>query len=351
MKNQSFINKENQKLKVEETKITKYLNKSNLKSYIYIIIAGLLATLSFDYFLSPAGLIPSGIPAFGRIFAMLIFPPTTVDNINNGNLMYYVFFIVDNIPLIIFAWIKVNKNFVFKTLFFMVLQIFFHILINGIGPYQGIPKINANEFYFLINLKTINDPSIRYLWIFLFCTISGSISGVCYGLLYMSGSSTGGTDFVDIYLSKKWKKPIGNINIVVNLLLLLIAMAIGYAINDGRQNSAFWQYYFSPVLFASIVMLFVSGTVTNLVYPRYLDIVVKVITLKDQEIVQNLKINGFKKEILKTIVWDEHAKQEKVLLTFSISIIHFRKIKEEIIICDHEALITTQKIWKTIRLK
>ncbi|WP_236607987.1 YitT family protein [Spiroplasma chrysopicola] len=350
IKNPIAVLKPNYKSKKEKIpfSLKKYFQVTNWKNYGYIFLAALIATIAFDYFFSPSRILPPGIGALGRIFAQFIFPPLSIDNINNSNLLYYIFFIVLNIPLIIFSWKVLGVSFTLKSLMYMIGQILFHIIINGIGSYHGIPYLNSNDFYFLQNLNTIKDQTILDLWIFFFGLIGAILTGIAYGMLYKVGSCPGGTDFINNYIARKKEKPIGNISILVNSIILLGSWAISYGIKSNTPNPSFGLYYFSAPLFASFMVIFITGLVANKIFPRYRNTTLFIISEKPILVSDRLKTKGIHNQCAWKVDWtfDDNIRDDSILIMITIPLVFFREIKETVLLADPGAIIRSQSAYK-----
>ncbi|WP_425379793.1 YitT family protein [Spiroplasma endosymbiont of Stenodema calcarata] len=325
-----------------------YLKKNKIKGYIYIVLAGLICTIAFDYFLSPSKVLPPGLGALGKIFAQYIFPPLNNANINNANLMYYVFYIINNIPLIIFSWIFISHRFTINTIIFMVVQTTFHIILNGIGSYHGIPYINANDFHFLKDLNKITDPAINDLWIFFFGLIAAILNGIAFGFLYIGDACPGGTDFVNNYISRTKKKPVGNVSIIANTILMLITWAMSYAIKTPTPNPSFATYYFSAPFFAAFMAIIICGIVANKVFPRYKNTSLLIISDKPEVIITRLKENGFTHNALWKITnnYNGEYKDNTYMIMITVPLTMFKRITEAILLADNDAIIRAQTTYK-----
>ncbi|AKU79600.1 YitT family ABC transporter [Spiroplasma turonicum] len=206
-----IISKKEQNLLVQE-----YFKKRFLKDFMMLVLAALLITIAFDYFVTPTGrtgLFPAGIGALARFFSILTFQN---DRQMQGS-FYFIFYFLINIPLFIFGVIKLGKKFTLTTLIFMSLQIGFDQI------FQNIPFINPQEFNFIINFTEMSTKPNAWntsIWLFIFAAIAGAMLGVAYSLVYKIGSSTGGLDFLTIYYSNKTNKSVGSINRNVNLVIL-----------------------------------------------------------------------------------------------------------------------------------
>ncbi|WP_368486832.1 YitT family protein [Spiroplasma sp. DGKH1] len=329
-----------------------YLKKTQNKGYIYLVLAGLICTIAFDYFLTPSKVLPPGLGAVGKIFAQYIFPPLNDSNINNANLMYYVFYIVNNIPLIIFSWIMVGRRFTINTLIFMVCQTAFHIIINGIGDYHGIPVINSTDFHFLQNLNDIDKSSVRDLWIFFFGLIGAILNGIGYGFLYIGDACPGGTDFVNNYISRTKKKPVGNVSILVNTLVMLITWAMSYAVKTPTPNPDFITFYFSAPFFAAFMVIIVCGIVSNKIFPKYRNTTLMVITSNPQVIIDRLRENGYRNNTIWKVSknLNNEFSDNNYIVMITISLISFKRVRETILLADPDAIIRAQTTYKTYQM-
>ncbi|AOX44256.1 hypothetical protein S100390_v1c09200 [Spiroplasma sp. NBRC 100390] len=342
------INKKEMIKQETSLELRNYLKKTQIRGYMYLVLAGLICTIAFDYFLSPSKVLPPGIGALGRIFAQYIFPPLNSNNINNANLMYYVFYIVNNIPLIIFSWFFVSHRFTINTIIFMVAQAIFHIILNGVGSYHGIPYINANDFHFLQDLNKITDPTIHDLWIFFFGLIAAILNGIAFGFLYIADACPGGTDIVNNYISRKKKKPVGNISIIVNTVLMLITWAMSYAIKTPTPNPSFATYYFSAPFFAAFMVIIICGIVSNKVFPRYRNTSLLIISDKPEVIITRLKENGFAHNALWKVTtnYNGEYKDNAYMVMITIPLTMFKRIAETILLADNDAIIRAQTTFK-----
>ncbi|MBY7704914.1 YitT family protein [Vibrio harveyi] len=61
---------------------------------------------------------------------------------------------------------------------------------------------------------------------FVFSIFGGAFLGVSYSLTYIVGSSTAGTDFISYYVSKKYNKQIGTINMKINFIILALVIVL-----------------------------------------------------------------------------------------------------------------------------
>ena len=146
-------------------------NKIRLVKYsFYTMVAAFISATALHVFVYPANFVPLGVEA---VVAMLysIFPA-----INAG-----YFNLLLNLPLIIFAIIKLDKKYVVFSLFFIVLSSFFLIFFDAVS----FPQYLENERL-------------------LAAIFAGIMLGIRTGVMLRIGSSSGGVDIVAVMFQKKF---------------------------------------------------------------------------------------------------------------------------------------------------
>ncbi|QGS51879.1 YitT family ABC transporter [Spiroplasma tabanidicola] len=202
--------------------VQNYFRNKFWKDLLKLMLSSLISTIAFDYFISitgRAGLFPAGIGAFARFLSILTFG----NDVSKQSSFYFIYYFVINIPLFVFGYIKLGKKFCFTTILFILFQITFDQIL------QKIPFINPTDFHFIVNYKLLQQIGNSWnagIWLFVFGVIGGSMLGLSYSIVYKMGSSTGGADFISIYVSKKKNKPIGAINRNVNLVILGVVITL-----------------------------------------------------------------------------------------------------------------------------
>ncbi len=214
-----IMSKREQKLLVQQYFRTKFI-----RDFFKIILAAFLITITFDYFITPTGrggLFPAGAGAIARFFATLTFP--NQDQVQLQSSFYFIYYFAINIPLFIFGYIKLGKKFTFTTFIFIIMQIGFDQII------QNIPFINPREFNLLVNYQLIGSMPGSWntgIWLFIFAALGGFLLGFSYSIVYKIGSSTGGLDFLTVFLSNKTNKPVGSLNRKVNFIILAVVIVL-----------------------------------------------------------------------------------------------------------------------------
>jgi uncharacterized membrane-anchored protein YitT (DUF2179 family) len=129
-----------------------------------------------------------------------------------------------NIPLFILGWREINKDFVFKTIWGLVIYSIFLDLFKGIQP------------------VAIND-------IFLGALYGGVFSGISSSIVFRFGGSLGGTDIVSKVIQRRYGVPMGTSALAINSAIIMIS----------------WAILGSKVALYTLVNLFVYGRVLDLI--------------------------------------------------------------------------------------
>ncbi|AVN65014.1 hypothetical protein CG002_01385 [Mesoplasma florum] len=192
------------------------------KDLLFVLIGAFLSTIAIDYFISitgNAGLFPGGLGAIARFLSIIGANNITI----SASTLYFIVYFIMNIPLVIFGFIKIGWKFSTLTLIYSIISIFFDLIL------QNIPYINPNEFSLLIDYNLISSLPGAWgaiIWIFAFAIFGGMINGFSYSITYKGNASTGGSDWVTYYYSKKLNKDIGSLNIKINIFILFIVICL-----------------------------------------------------------------------------------------------------------------------------
>lgn len=207
---------------------------------LLIILASIIFALNISSFVHTANLFPGGFSGL----ALLI--QKSFEQYLNIHLPYSALVYIFNIFPIIIGFKFIGKKFTILS----CLLIFLSGLLTDILP----------------NIFVTED-------IFLCAIFGGVINAVAVSLCLFAESSSGGTDFIAIYISDKTGKSAWNIIFSFNVLILVIA---GFLFG---WNAALY----------SIIFQFTSTQTLNLLYKKYSKTTLLIITDKDQEIYELVK--------------------------------------------------------------
>ena len=214
--------------------------KKEILSVLLTVFASIVSTLALYIFVYPSGFVPLGLEAI-----------VTMIHVKTGfsaGLLTLIF----NLPLIVYAWFKLNKRYVIYTLLFTVLS---SVLL---------------EVYGLINLIKYLDNEKSVASIF-----AGVMLGVRTGIMLKMGSSTGGVDIIAQIVQKKM--PYVNLERIITVICCIIIGVSYFVYND-----------FSCILLALISMVACEFTTSLILRDSREAIEVKIITKNAEEFQPNL---------------------------------------------------------------
>lgn len=210
--------------------------KKEILSVLLTVFASIVSTLALYIFVYPSGFVPLGLEAI-----------VTMIHVKTGfsaGLLTLIF----NLPLIVYAWFKLNKRYVIYSLLFTVLS---SVLL---------------EVYGLINLIKYLDSEKSVASIF-----AGVMLGVRTGIMLKIGSSTGGVDIIAQIVQKKM--PYVNLERIITVICCIIIGVSYFVYND-----------FSCILLALISMVVCEFTTSLILRDSREAIEVKIITKNAEDI-------------------------------------------------------------------
>lgn len=191
-------------------KLTKRVR--SILGIIAIAIGAILAAFGVQGFIVPSGLGSGGVGGIALLlYYTLKFP------------IGLITFIL-NIPLFVLGWREVNKHFVFKTIWGLV------IFSTSLDLFKGVQTIAIDDF-------------------FLGALYGGVILGISTSLIFHFGGSLGGTDIVSKVIQRKYGIPMGTSSLAINGVIIMIS----------------WAILGSKATLYTLVMMFVYGRVLDLI--------------------------------------------------------------------------------------
>lgn len=142
-----------------------------------LLCAATVSFLSVYVFIIPSNFAPSGIEGISTILY-------EITGINVG-----WFKLALNIPLLILAWVCLDKRYVFYVIAFVVCDAF------------GVILLEKLEFYTFIPMGLTAGEEIGYRLIS--SIVAGVALGICTGLMLKIGCSTGGIDIIACLVNLK----------------------------------------------------------------------------------------------------------------------------------------------------
>lgn len=201
---------------------------------IYNLVAGFLYALSISYFAQGADYAPGGVSGLALILRHLWGMPLGLATL------------ALNVPLILICLRFLGHGFLFKSLVSMAWCTFFQdVVFSALPCYQG-------------------DPLLA-------CLFAGITWGSALALLYMRGSSSGGTDFLT--MSIQVTRPYLSVGLITGAIDLVVIL-LGWPV-FGTVDS---------VLYGLITTVCTSLVIDKIMYGINASKMVSIITTKGQEI-------------------------------------------------------------------
>lgn len=148
------------------------MKKKIIFEYTQILLMALLLAINYIFFIVPNNFAPAGINGIA-----------TMVQYKCGLSIGY-FSLIINVPLCIFGYFYVDKDFAIKTLVFCLVYS---------GIYLLLQQFDFSNYQYNAHGVDTIFP----------CLIAGMISGLIYGILFKVNSCSGGTDIVSKWINKK----------------------------------------------------------------------------------------------------------------------------------------------------
>lgn len=214
--------------------------KKEIRRLLLILIGSVLMALNINTFVHSANLIPGGFSGVALLIQNVFI------KYFNIKLPYSILVYTFNIFPIYIGFRYIGKKFTLYSMLMIIVSGFLTDVIPG--------------------LKITDD--------ILLCSIFGGIcNAISINFCLMADSSSGGTDFISIYISEKTGKSAWNYIMAFNVCILVISgILLGW-------NAALY----------SIIFQYASTQVLNYLYKRYEKITLFIVTDKPEEIYKIIK--------------------------------------------------------------
>ena len=282
----------------------KYLLVAAIGAIVSLII-WLLVQYTGVYSAGLSGVI-QGVAKITKIEMMLNGSSDAVANTVYNALFWGLYFIL-NIPLLIFGYFKVGKQFAIMTIIYIA---FSQLVGFGLGFIN-----NGNGIFIFTNMSEVSSgltpeqqsalEGVQILaWnagngavpgLFVYAVTYALIAGISYSIIYILGASSGGTDVFGFYYSKVKNKSIGTLLTYFNVASLIVGVTLGSfacwmikAPAELKTSNNILESFFSPNLIASVLGSIISGLIYNYFFPRSKIVKVQIYSQKAQDIAFSL---------------------------------------------------------------
>jgi len=277
--------------------ILSHIRNNNLFPRILSLLIGCFCSaFIYNEYLVENNIVTGGISGL----AILIKAATNLDTT--------LFINISNVILIVLSFIVLGKN---KTVDQLIGTVIYILMVNITSPLA-----KAVDLSFESNIIMIIFVSI--------------ISGISSGFIYRAGYSTGGTDFLTLILSDKFKKPMT----YWSLLIQTVIIGISAFIFDLQR------------VMYSIFIIYVSNKITNAVLFGVSTMkMVYVISDKNDEI-ENYIMNKINTGATEIKVHGGLFEKKKQLLLCVVHNAQYTKFKNNIIYMDPNAFIVSNNCYE-----
>lgn len=202
----------------------------NFGEYLFVVFAAILLAFNYQLFIVQNDFAPAGINGIA-----------TMIQYKTGFSIGYMSLLI-NVPLCVLAYFLVNRDFAKKSLLFCLVYSFVYLYLQKIGLESFQYDAGGHDTIF---------PVI----------ISGTISGLVYGVCARHNASTGGTDIVSKYISTK--NPYLNFFWVMLTINAIVAV-VSFFVYAKPDESGTMSYDYKPVCLC-IIYCFISTFLGNVI--------------------------------------------------------------------------------------
>lgn len=186
--------------------------------------------------------------------------------------------------------------------------------------------------------------------IFLLCVyalVFSVLNGLCGALLFITGSSTAGSDFVSVYISQEKNKPVEKILLIINVSGLLAGITLGSYASAAIINPAYysdWQYFFSGNLLCSFIWAVIYSLVLNKFFPWRKLTKVEIYTANYEQLREHLIKIGYTHPATVYTAEGAYLRKETKVMVSVCQLVEIPKLVSIIRSIDKNCMITAQYI-------
>ncbi|WKX02711.1 YitT family protein [Candidatus Mycoplasma mahonii] len=287
-------------------------------SFLMIIFASVLYTTGINAFIQTAGTFSLGV---GSIAGLITYSYKEL-------LSYFsLFYLLLNLPLIIFFWNKVKKIFMYKTLVFLLSQATFSLI-----------------FIFSDLLSWFNDVIDRHDiqkdgWpIIVLPIFGGIICGSAIAISYMFGGSSGGTDIIVFYLSTKKKIAIGKLALIVSMTILLFSFSISMLLYSDKRNN--WYL----TLLGTLISTIIASLIIDMLYPKYSKVQLEIHSKMTEEVKSYLSNINNPHSYYSFMVTSGYTKRKREVIQTSILLLEAKRMIKDLKKIDPKVWVSVTKV-------
>ena len=262
-------------------------HKIKIKELIEFIIGCLLVALAFNLFMSPNNLVAGGVSGFSLILKHFF-------GLNSSTIIS-----IANVFLIILSLLVLGKE---KTKATILGSILFPVFVSLTEHLSTYISFKESEMI-------------------LIAIFGGALQGLGAGLIFRAGYSTGGTDILNMIISKVFKMSLGNSMFFTDGIIIVIGAFV---------------FGFNHLMY-SLIILYLISTITDKVVLGISDSkAFYIITSKEKE-VKDFVINELKHGVTEFKAQGGYNSESQTVLMSVVPTREYYKLKEGIHLIDKNA--------------
>lgn len=252
-----------------------------------LIVGAAIYSLGVNLFVVPANLYAGGVMGMCQIIRTVM---TRYLHLNFGTLdiagiLYYIV----NLPILLIAWRKIDRRFVFKTV-------------------CAVTSVTlCMSFIPIVDIMPGSDPLTK-------CLLGGLTTGIGCGIVLYMGGTSGGMDVVGIILMKQGSRiSVGQVNLTANVILYT-ACALLFQL---------------PTALYSIIYAMVLAVTVDRFHSQNINVEVNIITKINTHDMEQDILNKLHRGVTKLHAEGEYTEEPVTMLYVLVSkyeINHLRRI-------------------------
>lgn len=265
-------------------------------------VAGeLLSAAAMNLFIVPQGLYSSGLTGLCQLIRTFL---TTQLGVNTGqyDLAGILYFLI-NIPILLFAWTRLGRGFVLRTVICTAAFSTFYSMI----PVPAVPIIE----------DTLTS-----------CLLGGMLNGVACGIVLTCGCSSGGLDIFGLSLAKKGGRlTVGQFSLSFNIVLYTVCL-----------------FLFTPsVAIYSLIFNFFTVMVLDRMHQQNVSVQVMIFTRGDEDAMAHFIIEKLGRSVTYWKGTGAYTGEEVHVLFVCLSKYEIEELRHAVHITDPHAFLVIQE--------
>lgn len=247
------------------------VQKNNKFAYAMITVAAVLYICGIQAIMQVAHVLSSELDAVPLVITLLL-PKLTP--------YYGLFYLAINIPIILIFFKKLNRKFILRTIYFLVVSTAFSSIffIPGVEDWFQTLIINA------ANKEAVKDKVLDDKWPMLVLPVlGGALVGSAIAISWKFGGSSAGADVIIYYFSTKRKVHVSSMLFLVSLIILCVSFCVLISLQEEVRKN--WL----PSLCGSFIYITVLSMMMNFIFPKYSKVQIEIHSSKIEEIKKFLK--------------------------------------------------------------